>query len=431
MMELYTNAAPSSKEHRVVITGMGAVSPFGAGAETLWTAQAEGRSGIRRLQEGGWPEEWLEQADERAIAGLVPDWDGEARFGRKEARKMDRFVQFALAAAEEALGQAGLGEGRLVPDRTAVYVGSGIGGLGTLMEQARVLGARGHSRVSPTLVPMMIANMAAAEISIRYSLTGPTLSPVTACSIGNTAIGEAMRLLRAGIADVSVAGGSEAAVVPIALAGFGNATALASSGGDPAAASRPFSRSRSGFVMAEGAGIVVLETLAHALARGAEPLAEVLGYGATSDAYHRVATEPTGRGAAAAMRLALADAGLEAERVDLVCAHATGTPAGDLSESRAIRSALGERGGSVPVFAGKSMTGHMLGASGGAQAITLVRMLREGLIAPTLNQEEPDPDCALTVPAAPRRESLAVGLSNSFGFGGHNAVIALGRFEDR
>ncbi|QJC51331.1 beta-ketoacyl-ACP synthase II [Paenibacillus albicereus] len=428
-MLLHRKESAAFKEHRVVITGMGAVSPFGAGAETLWSAQAQGRSGIRRIRESDWPEEWLEQADPQAIAGFVPDWDGEVRFGRKEARKMDRFVQFALAAAEEALAQSGLGEGRLVADRTAVYVGSGIGGLGTLMEQARVLGSRGHGRVSPTLVPMMIANMAAAEISIRYGLTGPALAPVTACSIGNTAIGEATRLLRAGIADVAIAGGTEAAVVPIGVASFDNATALASFDGDPTAASRPFGRSRTGFVMAEGAGIVVLETLAHALARGAEPLAEVLGYGASSDAYHRVATEPTGRGAAAAMRLALADAGLEAERVDIVCAHATGTPAGDLSESRAILGALGDRGGIVPVFAGKSMTGHMLGAAGGAQAITLVRMLREGLIAPTLNQDEPDPDCGLRVLAATRREKLEVGLSNSFGFGGHNAVLALGRIE--
>jgi 3-oxoacyl-[acyl-carrier-protein] synthase II len=422
---------PSGRQHdrssaahgrRVVITGMGAVSPLGIGVPALWEGLASGRSGIRRIDAFG-PE-----SARGSIAGIVTDWDGEARFGRKEARKMDRFVQFALAAAEEAIQQAGLPAERLASERTGVYVGSGIGGLGTLMEQARILEERGPGRVSPTLVPMMIANMAAAMISIRYGTLGPSLAPVTACSIGNTAIGEAFRLIRGGGADIALAGGAEAAVSPVALASFGNATALASADGDPAAASRPFDALRSGFVMAEGAGIVVLEPLEHALARGAEPLAEVVGYGATSDAYHIVATEPGGRGASAAMRLAMAEAGLDPADIGVISAHATGTQVGDLSETLAIRNVFGEYADRIPVTANKSMTGHMLGAAGGAEAIALVHMLREGLIPPTANLTHPDPACDLDyVPLQARRAELCAGLSNSFGFGGHNAVIALAR----
>ncbi|OXM17185.1 beta-ketoacyl-ACP synthase II [Paenibacillus herberti] len=429
-MNIHRSLNKPKPQHRVVITGMGAVSPFGHNVSSLWEGLAAGRSGIRRIRDSGISPELLQQMDGDAIAGFVPDWDGEARFGRKEARKMDRFVQFALAAAEEALQQSGLDNGKLVPERTGVYVGSGIGGIGTLMEQANVLFKRGRSRVSPTLVPMMIANMAAAMISIRFGITGPVLAPVTACSIGNTAIGEAMRLIRNGGADVVIAGGAEAAVSPVALAGFGNATALASFKGDPAAASRPFDADRSGFVIAEGAGIVVLESLEHAMGRGAEPLAEVLGYGATSDAWHMVATDPSGKGAAAAMRLALEDGGLTQGDISVISAHATGTSVGDLSETRSIRSVFGEGADRIPVTANKSMTGHMLGAAGGAEAIALVHMLREGLIPPTLNRTTRDPLCDLDyVPLQARHAELRVGLSNSFGFGGHNAVIALGRFN--
>ncbi|MCM3749913.1 beta-ketoacyl-ACP synthase II [Paenibacillus pasadenensis] len=430
-MNVYRSIQNPVVQRRVVITGMGAVSPLGHDAAALWAGLSAGRSGIRRIHDTDMPEELLADIDENAIAGIVPDWDGEARFGRKEARKMDRFVQFALTAAEEALEQAGLRNGNFVPERTGVYVGSGIGGIGTLMEQARVLQQRGRGRVSPTLVPMMIANMAAAMISIRFGMTGPVLAPVTACSIGNTAIGEAMRLIRHGGADVVLAGGAEAAVSPIALAGFGNATALASFKGDPAAASRPFDAERSGFVMAEGAGILVLESLEHALARGAEPLAEVLGYGATSDAWHMVATEPSGKGAASALRLAMEDAELPQEAIGVISAHATGTPLGDLSETRAISTAFGDKAASIPVTANKSMTGHMLGAAGGVEAIALIGMLREGLLLPTLNLTSPDPECGLDyVPLTARPAELQAGLSNSFGFGGHNAVIALSRFTE-
>lgn len=414
----------ASGGRRVVITGMGAVSPLGCSVPALWEGLSAGRSGIRRID--AFPSE----TGRDAIAGIIPEWDGEARFGRKEARKMDRFVQFALAAAEEAVRQAGLSAEQLSSERAGVYVGSGIGGIGTLIEQARILEERGPGRVSPTLVPMMIANMAAAMISIRYGTLGPSLAPVTACSIGNTAIGEAFRLIRFGGADIVLAGGAEAALTPVALASFGNATALASPEGDPAAASRPFDALRTGFVMAEGAGIVVMEPLEHALARGAEPLAEVIGYGATSDAYHIVATEPAGRGAAAAMRLAMAEAGLAPDDIGVISAHATGTGVGDLSETAAIKSVFGDDAYRIPVTANKSMTGHMLGAAGGVEAIALVQMLREGLVTPTANRTHPDPQCDLDyVPLHARKAELHAGLSNSFGFGGHNAVIALSRYE--
>lgn len=417
---------------RVVITGMGIVSPLGNDVSTFWSKLSSGQSGLSAIDTFDTTELKVK------IAGQVRGFDADGRFGRKEARRMDRFCQYGLAAAEDAWQDAGLGApGAVDPERLGVYVGSGIGGLHTLIEQEAVRRDRGPGRVSPSLVPMMIANMAAATISIRFGALGPTLAPVTACSIGNTAIGEAARLIRSGGADVVIAGGAEAAVTELSLASFANATALsAARGDDPQRASRPFDAGRDGFVMADGAGIVVLESLSHALRRGARIQAEVVGYGATSDAYHMVATHPEGDGAYRAMRLALRDAGLTPGDVDVVSAHATSTEAGDRSEALALQRLFG--GGDaavphvprVPVTANKSMTGHMLGAAGGAEAIALVRCLQEGLIPPTINQEQPDPECALdTVPNIARRAALNVGLSNSFGFGGHNAVIVLRRYS--
>lgn len=367
------------------------------------------------------------------FAGLVRDFDAEAALGRKEARRMDRFTQFAIAAADQAIRQAGLDMEKTDRERVAVYVGSGTGGLRTLSENESLLRERGPDRVSPLLVPMMISNMAAAQISIRYGTYGPTMSPVTACSIGNTAIGEAFRLIRDGEADVVIAGGAEAAVTELSLASFGNATALSRRNEAPARASRPFDADRDGFVLAEGAGIVVLESLEHALRRGATPLAEVIGYGASSDAYHQVATHPEGRGAVQAMHAALRSAGISPADVDVISAHATSTELGDATETIAIKQVFGERAGLIPVTANKSMTGHMLGAAGGAEAVALVQTLREGIIPPTINQEQPDSACDLDyVPNVARRSpNLKVGLSNSFGFGGHNAVIVLRKYEER
>ncbi|MEC0369264.1 beta-ketoacyl-ACP synthase II [Paenibacillus chibensis] len=408
---------------RVVITGRGLVSPLGNDVSTFWNAMLQGKSGISTI------DSWDTSQMKTHIAGIVRDFDGDARFGKKEARRMDRFCQFAVAAAEDAISDADLDLERTDKERIGVYVGSGIGGISTLMEQEELLRRRGAARVSPLLVPMMISNMAAAMISIRTGAQGPTLSPVTACSIGNTAIGEAFRLIRSGGADVIIAGGAEAAISEISMASFGNATALSTWDGDPALASRPFDAGRDGFVMAEGAGILVLESLSHAQKRGAKIYGEVTGYGATSDAYHVVASHPEGRGAYQAMKQALTEAGLEPGRIDVISAHATSTEVGDRSEMMAIKRLFGEEAYRIPVTATKSMLGHMFGAAGGAQAIALLQMILDGKIPPTINQETRDPECDLdVVPNVARDKEVNVGLSNSFGFGGHNAVIVLQKF---
>ncbi|OXM85292.1 beta-ketoacyl-ACP synthase II [Paenibacillus rigui] len=410
---------------RVVITGMGLISPLGNDVDTFWQRLTQGESGITLL------DHFDTTRYKAKFGGMVRGFDAEARFGRKESRRMDRFCQYALAAAEQAWESSGLELDKLDRERLGVYVGSGIGGIQTLLEQDAVLRERGPERVSPTLVPMMISNMAAAMISIKYGAYGPTMSPVTACSIGNTAIGEAFRLIRQGIADVVIAGGSEAAVTEISLASFGNATAVSTRNEDPVGASRPFDAGRDGFVMAEGAGIVILESLSHARRREAKVLAEVTGYGASSDAYHMVATHPEGIGAYLAMKAALGEAHLPPEAVDVISAHATSTELGDRSETMAIKRLFGEHAYRIPVTANKSMTGHMLGAAGGVEAIALVKSLREGIIPPTINQEVPDPQCDLDyVPNKARQAQLRTGISNSFGFGGHNAVIVLQAFEE-
>ncbi len=405
---------------KVVVTGMGVISPIGNTVNQFWNSLVQGKSGIS-------PIDTFDTARNKTkIAGLVRDFDPVERFGRKEARRMDRFCQFALAAVEEALEDAELRLDELDRERIGVYVGSGIGGVGTLLQQHDVLRERGPERVSPTLVPMLISNMAAAMISIKYGLYGPTMSPVTACSIGNTSIGEAFRLIRAGGADVVIAGGSEAAVTDISLASFSNATALSTRNDDPAGASRPFDSQRDGFVMAEGAGIVILESESHAKKRNARMYAEVIGYGASSDAYHMVATHPEGIGPYRAMKWALQEAGVQTTDVDVISAHATSTEIGDRSETLAIKKLFGDHAYRVPITANKSMTGHMFGAAGGAEAIALIKSLQEGIIPPTINQEERDPECDLDyVPNTARKATLDIGMSNSFGFGGHNAVIVL------
>ncbi|SFS61918.1 beta-ketoacyl-ACP synthase II [Paenibacillus sp. BC26] len=403
---------------RVVVTGMGIISPLGSDIDTYWQALVQGQSGIR-------PIDRFDVTRHKAqIAGTVVDFDAEELFGRKEARRMDRFCQFALAAADQAWADAGLQKEEVDAERVGVYVGSGIGGIETLLQQDAVLHERGPERVSPTLVPMMISNMAAAMISIRYGTHGPTLSPVTACSIGNTAIGEAFRLIRSGAADVVIAGGAEAAITEISLASFGNATSLSTRNDEPHKASRPFDQGRDGFVMAEGAGIVILESESHAKRRNARIHAEIIGYGASSDAYHMVATHPEGYGPYLAMKAALREAAVDPDQVDVIFAHATSTHIGDLSETIAIKRVFGENANQIPVSAIKSMTGHMLGAAGGAQAIALMKSLQEGIIPPTINQENPDPECDLDyVPNRARQADLQIGVSNSFGFGGHNAVV--------
>lgn len=409
---------------RVVITGMGVISPLGNSVERFWDGLVHGQSGISTI------DTFDVSKHKSKIAGVVRDFDGEALFGKKEVRRMDRFSQFAIAAAEQALEDAALKVEETDRERVGVYAGSGIGGIQTLLDQAEVLHDRGPDRVSPTLVPMMIANMAAAMISIRFGTQGPSMAPVTACSIGNTAIGEAWRLIRSGSADVVIAGGTEAAVTDISLASFGNATSVSTRNEAPASASRPFDAGRDGFVMAEGAGILILESLSHAQQRGARIHAEVIGYGASSDAYHMVATHPEGIGAYQAMKHALREAGLEPNQIDLISAHATSTEIGDRSETAAIKKLFGDLAYQIPVTANKSMTGHMLGAAGGVEAIALVKSMQEGIIPPTINQEQPDPICDLDyVPNVAREAEINIAMSNSFGFGGHNAVIILKKFQ--
>ncbi|NGZ75764.1 beta-ketoacyl-ACP synthase II [Saccharibacillus alkalitolerans] len=411
-------------KERVVITGMGVVSPLGSEVETFWSGLVSGESGVKPI------ESFDTEGYKTKIAGEVRDFEAAALLGAKEARKLDRFCQFALHAADQAMRQSGLDLERTDRERIGVYVGSGIGGIGTLMGQGEVLAGRGPGRVSPSLVPTMIANMAAALIGIRFGALGPSMAPITACSIGNTAIGEAFFHIEAGRSDVMIAGGTEAALHGISLASFSNATALSARNDDPRAASRPFDRDRDGFVMAEGAGILVLESLSHALNRGADILGEVIGYGASSDAYHMVATPEDGSGAARAMKLALKEAGVAPSEIDVISAHATSTVLGDRSETAAIKSVFGADAYRIPVTANKSMTGHMLGASGAVEAIALVKSLQTGLIPPTINLKNPDPLCDLDYTADEAREAnLRIGISNSFGFGGHNSAIVLKRYE--
>lgn len=405
---------------RVVITGMGVVSPLGNTVESFWNRLIRGESGISMI------DTFDVSRHKSKIAGLVRDFDADGLFGRKEARRMDRFCQFAMAAADQAWEDSGLSREHIDQERMGIYVGSGVGGIQTLFDQAGIIRERGPERVSPTLVPMMISNMASALISIKYGTLGPTLSPVTACSIGNTAIGEAFRLISLGNTDIVMAGGSEAAVTEISLASFGNATALSTRNDEPFQASRPFDAGRDGFVMAEGAGILVLESLTHALNRDARIYAEVIGYGASSDAYHMVATHPEGIGAYQAMKLAIQEAGISPNEVDVISAHATSTEIGDKSETLAIKKLFGENAYQIPITANKSMTGHLLGASSAVEAIALVKTLQQNIIPPTINQEQTDPECDLDYVANEAREAiLNIGLSNSFGFGGHNAVIVL------
>jgi 3-oxoacyl-[acyl-carrier-protein] synthase II len=409
---------------RVVITGMGIISPIGNTVDTFWTNLMKGKSGISEI-------DTFDVSDTKTkIAGIIREFDGEKLWGRKEARKLDRFCQFALAAAEQALEDSHIHLDKINPERLGVYVGSGIGGINTLIENVHLLNDRGAKRVSPSLVPMMISNAAAAQISIRLGARGPSMSPVTACSIGNTSIGEAYRAIQNDDADIIFTGGAEAAISKLSLASFGNAQALSTNNDVPTLASRPFDASRDGFVMSEGAGILVLESMEHALKREATIYGEVIGYGASSDAYHMVASHPDGRGAFQAMKSALNNAQLSPNDIDLISAHATSTQVGDHSETKAIKNLFEDYAYKIPITANKSMLGHMLGASGGAEAIALVKSLQDHFIPPTINLNHPDPECDLDyVPNKGRSANLTIGLSNSFGFGGHNSAIIIKKFQ--
>ncbi len=409
---------------RVVVTGLGLVSPLGTGVEKTWEGLVNGRSGIRPIARFPAAEHTTR------IAGEVKDFRAEDHVDRKEARRMDLFTQYAVAAARMALSASGLVIDEANADRVGVVVGSGIGGMSTWEETASVVATKGVRRISPFFVPQMIINMAAGQISILTGARGPNWGTVSACATGAHAIGEAARTIQYGDADAVIAGGAEASVTPMGIGGFCAMRALSTRNDEPERASRPFDRDRDGFVVAEGAGILMLEALDHALARGAPILAEFAGYAASSDAHHITAPPEDGAGAARCMRRALVDAGADPSAVGYVNAHGTSTPPGDPSETAAIKAVFGDHARRLAVSSTKSMTGHMLGAAGGAEAAITVLALQRGILPPTINLENPDPACDLDyVPNAARETKVDLALSNSFGFGGTNAVLAFRRFR--
>ena len=407
---------------RVVVTGLGAVTPIGNTVSDYWDGLVSGRNGVAGIT--------LFDASEHAcrFGAEVKDFDPSSFLEAKEAKRWDRFCKFGVVAAKQAVADAGLEITEANADRIGVSIGSGVGGLLTMETQAHVLEGKGPGRVSPFTVPMMIPNMATGLAAIALGAKGPSSAVATACAAGSNSIGDAFRLLQLGKADVMVCGGAESAITPLGVAGFASAKALSFRNDDPATASRPFDKERDGFVIGEGAGVLVLETLAHAEARGATVLAEVVGYGTTCDAHHITAPTPGGVGGAAAIRLALEDGQISADSVDYVNAHGTSTPANDKNETSAIKSALGSRALAIPVSSTKSMTGHLLGGSGGIEAVACVLALQHGVVPPTINHINPDPDCDLdVVPNTAREHRLGTVLSNSFGFGGHNVCLAFRR----
>ena len=411
-------------KRRIVVTGMGVVSSLGTDLETFWKNLLDGKSGVSRI------ESFDTSEYPTRIAAEIKDWQPENHMDKKEARRMDRFVQFGVAAGGMALRDAGIRIGENAdPERTGVIVGSGIGGLGSWEEQYNILLERGPRRVSPFFIPMMIANMASGQISILYGAKGPNTTAVTACATGTHSIGDSFRIIQRGEADVMICGGAEAAIRPIGMAGFCAMRAMSTRNDEPEKASRPFDAQRDGFVMGEGAGVLVLEELEHARRRGARIYAEVIGYGMSADAFH--ITDPDPDGAARCMKRAIQDAGIAPEDIDYINAHGTSTPAGDKSETEAIKRTFGDHAYKLAVSSTKSMTGHLLGAAGGVEAVILALAIRDGMLPPTINLEYPDPDCDLDyVPKKARPANIRAGLSNSFGFGGHNATIVMRRFEE-
>jgi 3-oxoacyl-[acyl-carrier-protein] synthase II len=411
---------------RVVVTGIGAITPVGNDVATTWRALLDGVSGsapITKFDAAGFPVQF---------ACEVKDFDPLEYMERKEAKRADVYVHYAVAAAVQAMQDAGLANGAGIadPDRFGVIVGSGIGGLKSFEEQHDVYRERGQSKISPFFIPMFIADIAAGIVSMRFNAKGPNYATVSACATSAHAIGDAFRAIQYGDADLMLTGGSEATVTPMAMAGFANMKALSERNDSPATASRPFDATRDGFVMGEGAGIVLLEEIEHARARGARIHAEIVGYGATGDAYHLTAPAPGGEGAQRAMKRALSDAGLTPADVDYINAHGTSTPANDLNETKAIKAVFGESACGINVSSTKSSTGHMLGAAGAVEFIVCAQAAKEGIIPPTINYGHPDPECDLNyTPNTATRRAVRVALSNSFGFGGHNVSLALRRAE--
>ena len=414
-------------ERRVVITGIGVVSPLGNNKDDFWKNILAGKSGIRRIQSMDTTKY------DCKIAGEVVDFDPAPFFNNhKEARRADRYFQLAMAAAKMAAKDSGLNPDSLDPHRVGVMVSSGIGGLRTLETQYEILLNKGPGRVSPFLIPMMISNIASGMIAGEYGFMGPNMAIVTACATSNNNIGEAWRIIKFGDADCMICGGSEASITPSGLAGFGNMKALSLRNDEPERASRPFDKDRDGFVMGEGAGVMVIEELEHAKKRGATIYCELTGYGATADAYHLTSPHPEGLGAAKCMEMALRHAKLNPNDIDYVNAHATSTPVGDVCELRAIKRTFGDHAkNGLLVSSTKSMTGHLLGAAGGIELAATILAIRDQVAPPTINVENQDPECDLdVVPNVARPAKIDAALSNSFGFGGHNAAVLVSKFVD-
>jgi len=411
-------------KRRVVITGMGLVIPNGIGVKTAWRNVCEGKSGIgpiTRFDTNGF---------DTKIAAEVKGFSPELYIDKKEIKKMDLFIQYAVGAAHEAIEDSRLKITGENADRIGVIVGTGLGGLPTLEKYHQILLEKGPSRISPFFIPMLIANLASGHIAIRFGAKGPNTCVVTACATGAHCIGDAFRCILYGDADAIIAGGTEANLTPLTIGGFNAMKALSTRNDDPQRACRPFERNRDGFVVAEGAGIVILEELEFALKRGARIYGEIVGYGYTGDAYHITAPSPDGDGAIRCMRMAMKDAGLKPEEVEYINAHGTSTLLNDKTETLAIRTVFGEHAKKIPVSATKSMTGHLLGAAGSTEAIFTLLSIYEGILPPTINYEEPDPECDLDyVPNVARRHSVKFGMSNAFGFGGTNATLIFRNFE--
>ncbi len=409
---------------RVVVTGVGAVTPVGNTAEEFWAALIAGKSGIgpiTRFDTTGYP---------TRIAGEVRGFEPLKYIDKKDDRKFDPFLKYAIACAVMAVEDAGLKVDTVDGARFGVLVGSGIGGIGTLLEQYDILKERGIDRVSPFFVPMIIINMASGVISMRFGAKGPNSSVVTACATGNHAIGDAMKIIQRDDADVMIAGGAEAIILPLTIAGFCQMKAMSTRNDEPTKASRPFDADRDGFVCGEGGGLLVLESLEHAVRRDARIYAEVVGYGMTGDAHHMTAPDPEGDGAARAMGAALRDAGLGASAVGYINAHGTSTPYNDKFETLAIKRVFGEHARKLAVSSTKSMTGHLLGAAGGIEAIATALAIHYGILPPTMNYEKPDPDCDLDyIPNQARKQDVEVALSNAFGFGGTNATLVFQKYR--
>lgn len=410
-------------KRRVVVTGFGVVHSLGTDVKTFWSEVKAGKNGIKSITKFDTSE------FSTKVAAQIDNFDVTLYIDKKEAKRMDLFTQYAIVASQEAVNMSGLDFSGMDPYRAGVLIGSGVGGMDTLETNCRTLFEKGPKRVSPFFVPMMIANMASGQVAIKYGIKGHNACVVTACASANHSIGDAMRIIQNGYADVMITGGSEAAVTPLAFSGFCAMRAM-SENEDPDTACRPFDKKRDGFVMGEGAGILVLEDYEHAVNRGADILAEIVGYGATSDAYHITAPDPEGDAGVRCLQMAIEDAGITPDMIGYVNTHGTSTPLNDPLETKSIKKVFGDNVKDIPVSSTKSMTGHLLGAAGGIEAIISILAIRDGFLPPTINLQEPDPECDLDyIPNAGRKKDIDYAISNSLGFGGHNSALVFKEFK--